>query len=110
MILFPFWLMARNTEMTISNRQSRDMQINVRENRRANQEWEIQKNRQRWVQKTQDKIGHRIQYKDKQKHKLHQRKVKLWATRIPSINPGNPGSIERQAFPVSYNIPAMLPL
>ena len=30
-------------------------QINVRENRRDNQEWEIQKNWQHWIHKTQDK-------------------------------------------------------
>ena len=29
-------------------------QINVRENRRGNQEWTIQRNRQLWVHKTQD--------------------------------------------------------
>jgi hypothetical protein len=29
-------------------------QINVRENRRSNQEWTIQRNWQRWVHKTQD--------------------------------------------------------
>jgi hypothetical protein len=29
-------------------------QINVRENRRDNQEWKIQKNWQHWVHKTQD--------------------------------------------------------
>ena len=30
-------------------------QINVRENRRGNQEWTIQRHRQHWVHKTQDK-------------------------------------------------------
>ena len=31
--------------------------INVRENRRDNQEWTIQRNRQHWIHKTQDEDG-----------------------------------------------------
>ena len=37
--------------------------INVRENRRDNQEWTIQRNRQHWVHKTQDEDEKKSQTK-----------------------------------------------
>ena len=43
-------------------------QINVRENRRDNQEWTIQRHWQRWAHKTQDD--------DKQNTKTQHRKLK----------------------------------
>jgi len=51
------------------------LQINARENRRANQEWTIQRNWQHWVHNTQDE--------DKQSKKIQHRKLKSWATRTP---------------------------
>jgi hypothetical protein len=51
------------TEMAIKNGQSKETgnigytrhRTKVRENRRGNQEWTIQRNWQHWVNKTQDK-------------------------------------------------------
>jgi hypothetical protein len=51
------------------------LHINVRENRKCNQIWKIQRNWQHWVLKTQDE--------DKQKQKTQHRKLKRWATRTP---------------------------
>ena len=54
------------------------MQTNIRENRRGNQYWRIQRHWQHWIRKTQDE--------DKQK-KQH-RKLKRRATQTPSKTVG----------------------
>ena len=56
--------------------------INIKENRRGNHEWTIQRHWQHWVHKTQDK--------DKQNKKTQHRKLKWWATRIPPKTSGEP--------------------
>jgi len=48
-------------------------QINIRENRRGNQEWTIQRNWKHWIHKTQDE--------DKQNKKAQHRKLKRSLTR-----------------------------
>jgi hypothetical protein len=57
---------------------------NVRENRRGNQEWTIQRHWQHWVYKTPN-IRHRTQDTERRqtKQKTQHRKLKRRVTRIP---------------------------
>jgi len=58
--------------------------INIRENRKGNQEWTIQRHWQEWVHKTHDE--------DKQNKKIQHRKEKLkrWATKTSPKSGGEP--------------------
>ena len=51
--------------------------VNVRENRRGNQEWTIQRNWQHWVHKTQEVDN------QTKNNKTQHREKKQWATRTP---------------------------
>jgi hypothetical protein len=56
--------------------------INVRENRRSNQEWTTHSHWQHWTHKTQDE--------DKKKHKYITQKVKRMTNTDPTTNGGEP--------------------
>jgi hypothetical protein len=68
--LYCSFLIANNTETLITLGTQDTGQINVRENRRGNQEWTIQRHWQHWTHKTQNE---RIQSKQTPQHT---RKVK----------------------------------
>ena len=49
-----------------------DGKINYRENRRGNQQWTIQRNRQHWLHNTQGEDEHTKKHKNKTQTKLNQ--------------------------------------
>ena len=54
------------------------------------------------AQDTRRYWAHNTLQRQTTKHKPQHRKVKIWATLIPPINPRNPRTRQKQAVPVSY--------
>jgi hypothetical protein len=75
------------------------LQINVRENRRGNQEWTLQRNRQHWVHKTK--------YEDEQNNP---QKAKMMSNTDPP-KPGMDTDAREVQEPLSsYKTPTVLPI
>ena len=87
--------------------------INVRVNRRNNQEWTIQRNGQHW-EITQKDGGKKNQNPQKEKKKKNQtnNKDKLADEQhiTPQIHKVNPRTRERYAAPVSYKTTTVIPI
>ena len=77
---------SKNVQKNANNECKNGLKKNW-ENRRCNQDWTIQRHRQRWTHKTQDE--------DKQNTKTQYRKLKRGATRTPPKTGGEPGCLKR---------------